>query len=265
MPELKKDDHISITIKDASGNVVRQFSSVIDTTFVTYAGGPSPEPVLPKAKGLNRFVWNLRYPTMPGATGVYIEASYRGHKAAPGKYTVVLKSGDRELSTSFEILPNPLYETDARNYQEYHTVMSKMETELTLMHNLVNSVHDKRQQLEQLLNSLPSEEKFKAIRTNGQALTQRMKQWDEDMVQRKAKAYDDVENFPNKFTAEYLFLINHTESDIPKVNKPSLDRLDELTKEWAGLHTRIREILEKDIPAINKQLWDAGVGAVWKN
>ncbi|MBL7842932.1 MAG: glycosyl hydrolase [Cyclobacteriaceae bacterium] len=265
LPELKKDDHISITIKDASGNVVRQFSSVIDTTFVTYAGGPSPEPVLPKAKGLNRFVWNLRYPTMPGATGVYIEASYRGHKAAPGKYTVVLKSGDRELSTSFEILPNPLYETDARNYQEYHTVMSKMETELTLMHNLVNSVHDKRQQLEQLLNSLPSEEKFKAIRTNGQALTQRMKQWDEDMVQRKAKAYDDVENFPNKFTAEYLFLINHTESDIPKVNKPSLDRLDELTKEWAGLHTRIREILEKDIPAINKQLWDAGVGAVWKN
>lgn len=265
LPELKKEDHISITIKDASGNVVRQFSSVADTTFVTYDGGPSPEPVLPKAKGLNRFVWNLRYPTMPGVTGVYIEASYRGHKASPGKYTVVLKSGDRELSTSFEILPNPLYETDARNYQEYHTVMSKMETELTLMHNLVNSVHDKRQQLEQLLNTLPSEEKYKAIRTSGQALVQRMKQWDEDMVQRKSKAYDDVENFPNKFTAEYLFLINHTESTIPKVNKPSLDRLDELTKEWSVLHTRIREILEKDIPAINKQLWDAGVGAVWKN
>lgn len=265
LPELKKEDHISITIKDASGNVVRQFSSVADTTFVTYDGGPSPEPVLPKAKGLNRFVWNLRYPTMPGVTGVYIEASYRGHKASPGKYTVVLKSGDRELSTSFEILPNPLYETDARNYQEYHTVMSKMETELTLMHNLVNSVHDKRQQLEQLLNTLPSEEKYKAIRTSGQALVQRMKQWDEDMVQRKSKAYDDVENFPNKFTAEYLFLINHTESTIPKVNKPSLDRLNELTREWTVLHTRIREILEKDIPAINKQLWDAGVGAVWKN
>jgi len=34
-----------------------------------------------------------------------------------------------------------------------------------------------------------------------------MKTWDEEMVQRKSKAYDDVENFPNKFTANYLFLI----------------------------------------------------------
>jgi len=265
LPELKKEDHVSIIIKDASGNVVRQFTSIADTTFVSYDGGPSAEPVLSKSKGLNRFVWNLRYPTMPGAKNVYIEASFRGHKASPGKYTVVLKMGDREVTTTFEILPNPLYETDARNYQEYHTVMSKMEAELTLMHNLVNSLQEKRFQLEQLLSTLSAEEKYGTIKTNGQALVQRMKQWDDDMVQRKSKAYDDVENFPNKFTAEYLFLINHTESDIPKVNKPSLDRLDELTKEWTVLHARAREILERDIPALNKQFWDAGVGAVWKN
>ncbi len=264
LPELRKEDHISIIIKDASGNVVRQFSSKTDTTFVTYDGGPSAEPVLSKTKGLNRFVWNLRYPTMPGATGVYIEGSYRGHRASPGKYSAELMIGDRETAVAFEILPNPLYELDAKAYQEYHTVMNKMEAELTLMHNLVNSLHDKRLQLEQLLSTLPSEEKHKAIVVNGHALVKRMKQWDKEMVQRKSKAYDDVENFPNKFTAEYLFLINHTESDIPKVNKPSLDRLAELTQEWRVLHARAREILERDIPALNKQFWDAGVGAVWK-
>ena len=92
-----------------------------------------------------------------------------------------------------------------------------------------------------------------------------MKQWDEDMVQRKSKAYDDVENFPNKFTANYLFMLNHTESDIPKVTKPTLDRLKELNAVWSGLQNRGQQILDKDLPAFNKRLCDAGVGPVWTN
>jgi hypothetical protein len=93
----------------------------------------------------------------------------------------------------------------------------------------------------------------------------KMKAWDEDMVQRKSKAYDDVENFPNKFTANYLFMINQTESDIPKVNQPSLDRMKELNATWATLKARGTELLERDIPAFNKRLWDAGLGAIWKD
>ncbi len=85
------------------------------------------------------------------------------------------------------------------------------------------------------------------------------------MVQRKSKAYDDVENFPNKFTANYLFLINQTESDIPRVNQPSLDLLEKMSREWAALKARADEMENKDIPAFNKKLWDAGVGAIWKN
>jgi hypothetical protein len=85
------------------------------------------------------------------------------------------------------------------------------------------------------------------------------------MVQRKSKAYDDVENFPNKFTANYLFLINQTESDIPRVNQPSLDLLEQVAKEWSALKARSDDLLARDIPALNKKLWDLGVGAIWKD
>ena len=85
------------------------------------------------------------------------------------------------------------------------------------------------------------------------------------MVQRKSKAYDDVENFPNKFTANYFFLVNQTESDIPRVNQPSLDRLATLSAEWNALKGRSDEMVAKDIPALNQKLWDAGFGAIWKN
>jgi photosystem II stability/assembly factor-like uncharacterized protein len=264
LPELKKTDYVELEIKDAQGNVVNTFSSVPDSTFLSYDGGPRPEPMLSKAKGLNRFVWNLRHKTAPGIPNVYIESSYRGHKAIPGKYTLTVKAGDQTVSTPFEILANPLYSIDTKTYQEYHTLMSKMEGEVTRMHVMVNTMFEKYNQLEALLAQLPADEKYKTLKQQGAALTQRMKQWDEDMVQRKSKAYDDVENFPNKFTANYLFMINHAESDIPKVTKPTLDRLQELTAEWSGLEARARQLLDTDIPAMNKQLWEAGVGAIWK-
>lgn len=264
LPELKAKENITIDIKDAQGKLVRSFTSIKDTTLTDYDGAPPSDPVLAKSNGLNRFVWNLRYPTMPGVPNVYIESSYRGHKASPGKYSITLTAGDKTATSEFELLPNPLYPTDAKTYKEYSDLMTTMEGEVTTMHTLINSLYDKRIQLESLLASLPSDNKFATLKKDGQALVQRMKQWDEDMVQRKSKAYDDVENFPNKFTANYLFMLNHTESDIPRVTKPTLDRLAELNAQWTPLKNRAQEFLDKDLPALNKELWSAGIGAIWK-
>lgn len=263
LPELKGSELITLEIKDSQGNVVRTFSSQRDTTSVSYAGAPPTDPTLSKSKGLNRFVWNLRYPTMIGVPNIYIESSYRGHKASPGKYTATLRVGTQQAITDFSVVSNPLYPTDAKTYQDYHSLMQRMETDLNAMHQMVNSLYNKKEQLENLLNSLPKD-KNAGLRSEGAALVQRIKQWDEEMVQRKSKAYDDVENFPNKFTANYLFMINHAESDIPKVTQPTLDRLKELNAMWGTLQTRGQQLLEKDLPAFNKQLWDAGVGAIWK-
>jgi len=201
---------------------------------------------------------------MPGVPDAYIESSYRGHKAIPGKYTVTLKMGQQKFTTDAEILVNPLYPTDAAAYTEYNSIMSRMENELTTMHKMVNNMNAKREQLESLLASL-TDEKYVALKTEGASLVKKMKSWDEDMIQRKTKVYDDADNFPAKFTANYLFLINQTESDIPRINQPSLDRMNELNAEWTTLKSRGVEILDKNIPAFNKKLWDAGIGAVWKN
>jgi len=243
---------------------VRTFSSKADEKYKKYEGAPKAEPLLSKNKGLNRFVWDMRYATMPGVPDVDMEVSFAGHKAPPGKYSMTLRMGDRTVASETEILPNPLYPTEPTTYREYHSTMWGMENELTTMHRMVNDLYDKQKQLESLLSSLPAGDKYSGIKKDGDALLKKMKAWDEDMVQRKSKAYDDVENFPNKFTANYLFLINATESDIPRVNQPSLDRLKELNGQWFALKARGNEILDKDIPSFNKRLWDAGLGAIWK-
>lgn len=264
LPEIKKDDVLSLEITDAEGKFVRTFSSKPDPAYRRWDGGPGPDQTLSKTKGLNRFVWNMRYPTMPGVPGVYIEASYNGHKASPGRYRFTITMGTQTVATDAEILPNPLYSTTSATYKEYHTIMSGMESELSTMHRTVNSLYEKQKQLEAILNSLPAGEKYAAVKRDGDALLKKLKAWDEDMVQRKSRAYDDVENYPNKFTANYMFLINATESDIPRVNQPNVDELKRLSSQWAALKSRSDEMVSKDIPALNKQLWELGIGAIWK-
>jgi photosystem II stability/assembly factor-like uncharacterized protein len=260
----KKDKPLILEIKDAAGNLVRTFSAQKDSLYKKWEGSPEEEPTLSTNKGLNRFVWNMRYPTMMGVPNVNFEVSFAGHKALAGNYTLTLKSDKETVTTTAEILANPLYPNDEKTNKAYHTIMLEMETEAIKMHQMVISMDAKREQLEQLLKKLPTETAFKAVYTEGSDLLKKMKTWDEDMIQRKSKTYDDVENFPNKFTAEYFYLINQTQSDIPVVNQPSMDRKRELDAQWAVFKAQAAEILDKGIPMLNKKLWELGVGGIWQ-
>ena len=264
LPELPKTDEITLSVTDAAGTLVRSYTSKAPAKSHKWDGGPAPDPLLPKAKGLNRFVWDLRHPSITGVPDVYFEASWAGHRAVPGEYTFTLTAGGQTLATRARILPNPLYATDAATYQTHHALMSEMEAALSQMHRRINELHAKQRQLAALLKQLPDGDKYTALKSDGEALRQKLKAWDADMVNRRTRAYDDVENFPNKFTAHYFFLLNHAESDLPLVTASTLQRRAELDAQWATLKARADELMEKDLPAFNARLWQAGVGAIWK-
>ncbi len=262
LPKLADSVHITMEIKDAAGSTVRTFTSKKDDSHISYPSGPPADPTLGKSKGINRFVWSTNYPSMTGAPTAYIEGNYRGHRAPPGTYTATLKYADKESKIEFKILPNPLYEIDAASYEEHHKFMMGMENSLSDMHKKVNRILKMRNQIEDVLKDMGDQSTYSALKKEGEALVDKMKAWDEDMVQRRSQAYDDVENFPNKFTANFIYVINATDSSIPKVPQSSRTRLPELMKEWAPLDARAKAIMDTDVPAYSKKLWDAGIGAV---
>ena len=61
-----------------------------------------------------------------------------------------------------------------------------------------------------------------------------------------------------------MFLLNQTESDIPRVNQPNIDLKSQLDAQWSTLKSRADEILTKKLPELNKALWAAGIGGVWE-
>ncbi len=259
LPKGLDSTEISMSIMDANGRVVRSFSSEKDKKYRPHnGGGPPPAPTLSKKAGLNRFVWDMKTPLLPGIPGVYMEAGFRGHMVPPAVYTVALSADGPTKTTEATIAAIPQYETKEGQYEEYHEFMNQLEQNLTTMHHKVNALYEVQGQLKSVLEILKDE----ALKSEGKALLEQLDMWDKDMVQRKSQAYDDVENFPNKFTAEYLFLIDATNSSIPRVNKSSRDRKAELDAQWKTLESRADLLTRTTIPAFNKKLWDAGIGAI---
>jgi photosystem II stability/assembly factor-like uncharacterized protein len=267
LPALAKTDTLTLRIADARGRVIRTYTSVRDTTFRPWDGGPPAATVLPASAGLNRFVWDLRHETLPGVPGVYIEASYRGHKVPPGRYRVTLTLGERSQTVDAEVLPHPLHSIDAATYTEYDGFMTQAEATLRTMHETTNRLWDVRTRLRATLATMPTptpnaDARHADARAAGAALLATLEAWDADMVSRLSKAYDDVENFAQKFSANWLFLLNATESDLPRVNQPSRDRRIELERQWTELEARANALLTNDIPAFDRRLFDLGIGAI---
>lgn len=260
LPDDKDSSTLTLEVTDGVGKVIRSFSSEA-SDFTPWDGGPGMDPVLSAKPGLNRIVWNLRTDGRKGVNQVYIEGGYRGHKVPPATYTLTFKKGGKTVAVKGEVTPNPLYNVSPEDYRTTNVYLTELSGTLNEMHDMVNNLHAAQRQITTILEDLAEEDKMSAVRQQGQTLLKKLSSWDGIMVQRKSKAYDDVENYVNGFTADYIFLLNQSESGLPRITAASQARRQELDAQWEK-YKASGIALKEDIQLYNKALWAAGVGAV---
>ena len=256
-------EKLKMNIYDSNKTLVRSFTSDQMSHFQRYDGGPSKEPVLSVSKGLNRFVWDMRTFSRPGVPNVYIEGSYRGHKVMPGKYIVELEFAGEKWTKEVNILSNPHINVPSEVYQNYNALLTQLSTTYTTMVNTVNRMSEYKEQLDRtslwlIKKELGGTPTFATLNK----LIEAIQKWDGNMVQRKSKAYDDVDNFENKMTGNYLFLVNQAESDIPAVTKAVLEEQKRLDALWSAAYKDALNIMDIELPAFNKLLLENGVGGI---
>ena len=262
LPSLSKEIELTLTIKDAQGNIVNTFSSSVDKSYLTYEGNPPKKPTLSKNAGLNRFVWNMQYPLLPGVPKVYIEGSYSGHQAIPGTYQLTLAYNNNHFETPAIIQANPLYDLSEAQYRAYHEFMSSAAATYIEMTNMTNRLYEINTKLKSLLTKMNPTNHNELIAL-GNPLSEDLTLWDGIMVQRLSKAYDDVENFENGFTAHYLNLISESNSPIPKITQGSESRKVELDAEWAIHKQHAERLLKGQLQVFNTACQAQSVGVLF--
>ena len=140
--------------------------------------------------------------------------------------------------------------------------MSAAEKEYREMTQMTVQAYEIQKQLKMVIAQLNSTEQA-TLKAEAQGLLKELEAFDKTMVQRLSKAYDDVENFENGFTAHYITAINQVDSSIPKVTNGARDRIKELNANWAGHKKMGSELLNTKVPAMNKKLFDSGIGVLY--
>ena len=101
---------VSIAFHDAGGALIREFrpKPVGWDDLSEEDRALDPGPWMPVEAGVNRFVWDLRFPGALRLRGNRTgEEADRGPLALPGRYEVRLRVGDRTLTEFFEVVNDP--------------------------------------------------------------------------------------------------------------------------------------------------------------
>lgn len=258
VPARPDSINLTLDIVDEKGNLVRTFSSKDDKKFEKFMGGPEKNPLLPNKPGLNRFAWDMRYTTLPGVKDVFIEGSYKGRKASPGKYTARLKMPGQEKTSSFTILPDPRIKADTQAYAQQEETLAIIDGKIKEIHSDVNQIRLVRNQINDLTRLLTDTVKYKPVIDSGKSLIKKINQWEEKLVQTKSQSNDDVINFVNMLTANYIFLKGEMDVNIPGVTTGQQDRLIELNAEWKPIKDEYQNLI-KEIATYNLLCRNAGI------
>ena len=247
-----KPDSIKLTldILDDKGELVRSYSTKEDKKFVKFPGGPEANALLPNKPGLNRFVWDMRYTTLPGVPNVFIEGSYKGRKVAPGKFTARLKTDKEEKTTTFTILPDPRINATASEYLQQQQTLAEVDNKIKEIHDDVNQMKIVRSQINELIDLLTDTVMYKTVIDNGKKLVKKITAWEEKLVQPKAQSNDDIINFINMLSADYIFLKGEMDVNIPYVTNGQQQRLTELNALWQPIKNEYSDI-QKQVADFN--------------
>lgn len=209
---------LQLEILDAQGAVIRTLIAKADTEGKQGEDGSDkgadkdrrpgePEPVLERAAGTHRYVWNLRYPDASSFDGIILWAGgTAGPRAVPGSYQARFTlDGEVVGEVEFDLLADPRAESDQAGLQAQFDFLIDIRDKLTETHDAISRIRAVRSQVQAVYARARGHASEEAMRAMGDAMLDEMKLIEEALYQTKNRSNQDPLNFPirlnNKLSA----------------------------------------------------------------
>jgi hypothetical protein len=203
----------------------------------------------------------LRGEAITGVPTVFIEGSYDGYRVAPGTYTLKLKSGLQTLTTKVNLLPHPQLTFPTADYAAQEKLMKSICDEVTQIHNEVLQIRKIRSQLKETSSLLKDKTGADSISKKASLLATELQNWEDEIVQNKAKSNDDVINYVNKLTADYIFVKGEMDNNIPYVTEGQQQQFEVIHQKWMVLKAK-EDTLKQQIKLLNNEIAKANFGRI---
>ncbi|HYC63209.1 MAG TPA: hypothetical protein VEC14_00645 [Reyranellaceae bacterium] len=250
---------VTLTFRDGSGRKITSFAS--DDKDAPPHRKPGTK------RGLNRFVWDLRY---PGPTKLdYSLAPARpkplapdpdnppGPTVVPGTYAVDLSAGGKTQSTKFAVIKDPRLSTTPEQYAAQYALHKELVASLSKLKSAVNRLRKAKRQLEDV-----AQQGKGAVRTKAQAIGRKLSDIEKVMVDPHRKSVRDVLRNPAGLNDTLFDMVQMTTvgdaaptSQTRQVSREVMAKVDSEVAKFEA-------VAKGDIATLNKMLAKAHMGHV---
>jgi photosystem II stability/assembly factor-like uncharacterized protein len=275
--KTKPTSDVDLEFLDSAGKSIRKFTARMRRPEGAPAGaapagppqgegagfGGPPAPTVPTEVGLNRFVWDTRYPEAVRFPGMILWAGEtRGPKLSPGAYQVKLTVDGKSYTQNFEIKGDPRLTTTPADYAKQLELGLKIRDKLSETHNAIIQIRDVRKQIEDLLKRGAGQPNFKAVNDAGTALNKNLTTIEEALYQTKNQSNQDPLNFPIRLNNKLAALGGVVGSAESAPTAQSYAVYDEVVAQIDAQLQKLAQLMRTDVPAFNQLVRDQNIPAV---
>ena len=265
---------VKLEFLDAKGDLIRAFASTKRETE-TQPVEPSPaadeeEPeemtaLIPpedrkvsKEPGINRFVWNMRYPDAKKLPGdIPTERSLAGPLVAPGDYQVRLIVGRETFTGPFEIRKDPRVTATREDLDGQTELLLQVRDKLTETHDAVLRIRSVRRQVDEWLDRAKGKPKTAALQDAAKQLKERLSAIEEQLAQTHASGESDRLNYPGRLNAKLAHLSAVIASADGTPTRQSYEVFDSLSGQIDAQIKDLDGAIKTDVAAFTKLLQQA--------
>ena len=263
----KKDVEAKIEILDASGKVIRKYSS---TEYE-----PLEEPLDPDDKrpdkqlkpeaGLNRLVWDLRYEEAHRVPGYYLweyGSGARGPVAVPGHYQVRLTVGGQSQTADLDLKLDPRVKVSQADLEAQFNLLIQTRDELNRVYDTVNQIQDVRSQLAGLKRRLPENAGAKNIVVAADDLEKKLVAVRDGILNLDISANEDSLAYPPQLDGKLAFLAMDAGSADAAPTEAEQRQFEKLKRESGELLAKWEDLQRRDLAAFQKMTAEGSLSTV---
>ncbi|MBO0721014.1 MAG: glycosyl hydrolase, partial [Blastocatellia bacterium] len=261
---------VTIEIFDGAGKPVKKFSSKAAEETPAPApaeeggrprgGGTTRVPVEP---GLNRFVWDFRYPDASRFPGMILwSGNTSGPRAVPGTYQVKLTVAGKSMSESFQVLKDPRIATTQEDLQKQFELLTKIRDKLSETHRAIVDIREIRKQLDDYSSRVAGQANSQPIIDAAKSLKAKITAIEEELYQTKNQSSQDPLNYPIRLNNKLAALAGVVASADAAPTDQSYTVYEELVGRIDAQLEKLKQVVASEVPAFNKLVRENDVPAV---
>jgi photosystem II stability/assembly factor-like uncharacterized protein len=230
----------SITILDRNKKVIKKYST------------DSKENKLDLVKGMNQFVWDLRYPDAERIEGMILWTGVPGSIIAPpGEYYYRLKLGKDSTEGNFIVKADPNYKVSQQDYDAQYEFLQMVTNKFNEVQKGIKNIRALRTQITDFI-AKQGKECPKDVKEMADSINKQLTAIEETLYQTKAKSGQDVLNYPIKLNDKLGGVFDAANSGNFAPSKQVREVYADLARQCDEQLDKLKKINDVDIVKFNQ-------------